>query len=253
MAKTCLICGKTMGAFSAQVFIADGFICSDCWTKAGMNCSLNDTAAGRNYDSNNIKKMIAYREKNQTLIEKFEPTSRVGQFFFDDRTQTFIINKRNGQKELYAYNQVVDYELLEDGETVTKGGLGRAVAGGLMFGGAGAIVGGITGHKKSKSICKSLKIKITLRNSPKQTEYIDFITSETKTSSFIYKTAYKSAQDVLSALQLVIDKANTDAAEEPAPTELSAADEILKYKRLLDEGIITEDEFNAKKTQLLNL
>ena len=57
----------------------------------------------------------------------------------------------------------------------------------------------------------------------------------------------------MSALQLVIDKANTDVAEEPAPNELSAADEILKYKRLLDEGIITEDEFNAKKTQLLNL
>ena len=33
----------------------------------------------------------------------------------------------------------------------------------------------------------------------------------------------------------------------------SAADEIVKYKKLFDDGIITEDEFNAKKKQLLGL
>lgn len=34
---------------------------------------------------------------------------------------------------------------------------------------------------------------------------------------------------------------------------ISAADEILKYKNLLDCGAITEEEFEAKKKQLLNL
>ncbi len=33
----------------------------------------------------------------------------------------------------------------------------------------------------------------------------------------------------------------------------SGADEILKYKSLLDSGIITQDEFNAKKKQILGL
>lgn len=36
-------------------------------------------------------------------------------------------------------------------------------------------------------------------------------------------------------------------------TELGVADEIKKYKELLDEGIITIEEFDAKKKQLLNL
>ena len=31
----------------------------------------------------------------------------------------------------------------------------------------------------------------------------------------------------------------------------SSADEILKYKKLCDEGIITEEEFNMKKKQLM--
>jgi len=33
----------------------------------------------------------------------------------------------------------------------------------------------------------------------------------------------------------------------------SQADEILKFKNLMDQGIITEEEFQAKKKQLLNL
>ena len=35
--------------------------------------------------------------------------------------------------------------------------------------------------------------------------------------------------------------------------EASAADEIAKFKKLLDDGIITEEEFSAKKRQLLNI
>lgn len=33
----------------------------------------------------------------------------------------------------------------------------------------------------------------------------------------------------------------------------SSADEILKYKELLDSGVITQEEFDAKKKQLLGL
>ena len=35
--------------------------------------------------------------------------------------------------------------------------------------------------------------------------------------------------------------------------EVSAADEIKKFKALLDDGIITKEEFNAKKKELLGL
>jgi len=33
----------------------------------------------------------------------------------------------------------------------------------------------------------------------------------------------------------------------------SSADEIMKYKKLLDDGIITADEFEKKKRQFLDL
>ena len=39
----------------------------------------------------------------------------------------------------------------------------------------------------------------------------------------------------------------------PANTSRDAADELKKYKELMDQGVITEAEFQAKKEQLLKL
>lgn len=46
------------------------------------------------------------------------------------------------------------------------------------------------------------------------------------------------------------DKNHTKTAQTPSVE--SVADEIIKYKQLLDEGIITEEEFSAKKMGLLS-
>lgn len=47
--------------------------------------------------------------------------------------------------------------------------------------------------------------------------------------------------------------AKKQAAEKASAAKASPADEIAKYKKLLDDGAITKDEFAAKKKQLLGL
>ncbi len=44
-----------------------------------------------------------------------------------------------------------------------------------------------------------------------------------------------------------------EKAQETKATSLSSADEIKKFKELLDSGVITQEEFDAKKKQLLGL
>lgn len=44
-----------------------------------------------------------------------------------------------------------------------------------------------------------------------------------------------------------------DRPETTLPMQQSGADEILKYKQLMDQGIITHDEYEAKKRQLLGI
>lgn len=57
-------------------------------------------------------------------------------------------------------------------------------------------------------------------------------------------------------LKLVIPEKDSLAISNNEPKNdiiLTASDEILKYKQMLDEGIITEDEFKAMKKKLLGL
>jgi hypothetical protein len=47
--------------------------------------------------------------------------------------------------------------------------------------------------------------------------------------------------------------ANTKGSSQAQSQPYSPADEILKYKNLLDQGIITKEEFDIKKKKLLGL
>lgn len=143
------------------------------------------------------------------------------------------------------------FEVVENGETVTSGGLGRAAVGALAFGGAGAIVGAITGKKKTKSIIENLKIKINMNDLDAPVLYINLITTKTKTSSLTYKMGIKQADSIVSSLDVLVKQYQNIAPAEPVVS--SATDEIRKFKALLDDGIINQDEFDAKKAELLNL
>lgn len=53
----------------------------------------------------------------------------------------------------------------------------------------------------------------------------------------------------------LIDEAlrSVKSAHSSVPAQLSTADEIAKFKQLLDDGAITQQEYEAKKKQLLGL
>lgn len=240
--KSCVVCYKDLGFFSMKTSLSDGMVCKHCLLEAGMVALNNPTS----YSANSMKLLVNRRKQ---LVESFKSTKNVGKYIFvDENSKTFKIGN-----DLFEYSNLLSFELLEDGESISKGGLGRAVAGGLLFGGLGAIVGGVTGGKKTKGVCTSLKICLTLKNSHKDTVYINFITTETKTKGTIYKLSQTLAQECLATLQIIADINNTDRASIENKTSLSVADEIFKLKQLIDLEIITEDEFEAKKKQLLGL
>ncbi|ETT38026.1 bacteriochlorophyll 4-vinyl reductase [Paenibacillus amylolyticus] len=63
----------------------------------------------------------------------------------------------------------------------------------------------------------------------------------------------KEVIDIGSGEEMEWDELISASREEPAKKVESAADEILKYKNLLDLGIITDEEFKKKKEELLNI
>lgn len=102
-----------------------------------------------------------------------------------------------------------------------------------------------------------MKIKITLNDINEPFVFINILTIEEKKGSMLYNMAFRSAQEILSILEIITKEVENDQVTSNSnvetKTETSSADEILKFKELMDQGIITEEEFNQKKKQLLNL
>lgn len=64
----------------------------------------------------------------------------------------------------------------------------------------------------------------------------------------------KEAKETVDFLNKKIREAKTGAhTAQTVIQQNSAADELKKFKELLDSGIITQEEFDAKKKQLLGL
>ncbi|MEG1594040.1 MAG: SHOCT domain-containing protein, partial [Oscillibacter sp.] len=158
------------------------------------------------------------------------------------------LDKKNPQ--LFSFANLIDYELVEDGVSVTKGGFGSAVVGGLAFGGVGAIVGGGLG-KKQKDIVTSMVVAISVRDDFVSRLEISLIGSETKKGGLIYTGMKDIGNHIVSLLDVVFNASQLPAAA-AAPAG-GSADELLKYKQLLDMNAITQAEYDAKKAQLLGL
>ncbi len=245
--EKCSICDKE----TTRKQLSDGHICGKCLDLCGNR--INKGKDLKIYSISEIKEAIEKIKEDELEIQNFKATQKVGKFIeFDDNKCKFLIPKKMFSKALiYDYSEIISFELAEDGDVVTKGGLGRALVGGALFGGVGAIVGGVTGGKTAKKVIKNMSVKITVDRKSNPVIEIVLLNMETKTDSFIYKGLKKQGDEIVAILKRITnDKA---PKEEVVTNNTSPADEILKYKNLLDQGIITQEEFDKKKKQILDL
>lgn len=112
-------------------------------------------------------------------------------------------SKKVGSNEWHEFSDLLSYELIEDDAVVTSGGVGQALIGGALFGGHGAIAGGITGKRVQKKRVESLYIKATLNSFKNPCILIPIITKSTKTNSKEYRTAFENAHEILSILDVI--------------------------------------------------
>ena len=89
---------------------------------------------------------------------------------------------------------------------------------------------------------------------------VTYINKSTKTSSNDYRKAMSQAQETMSALNLILKRreaaeqevaANAEAAAAQRAADTNDLDQLLKLKQLLDCGVLTQEEFDAKKAQIL--
>lgn len=77
-----------------------------------------------------------------------------------------------------------------------------------------------------------------------------------KIVGYLAETAWSDLYFTVNAVSEVTPKDSKNGNSEITPKKVSTAadaDELLKWKKLLDSGAITQEEYNAKKKQLLGL
>jgi len=229
MAAICPVCGNIM---KFKVKAADGKICAAC---SNLTSNYKIETIGR------LKQFWLENQKRQKVFKTTHIVQNINSMkdnvFIDNKNQLFFIgNQKTQSPKFYYFKEVSNYTIETVGEklvTKSKGGVGRAFVGNALFGGVGAVVGATTSKKETEVVGGQtiLKIKISHR------------------LGAIIKDVWQPTPKLSDFLDTCI-KMNKSDADNPS---ISAADELLKFKNLLDNGVITQEEFDTKKKQLLNL
>ena len=177
----------------------------------------------------------------------------------DVNKKVFISNTSSNFSEI-PFSAIIGCEILTDSEVT--GGVGRAIAGGILAGGVGAIVGATTAKKK----IKSYKVVIYTSSIKHSSYTIDLIDTEMKTSHVDYQNAVKFAADINASIKAIIEQNNRATLNRTTQDQISqngnirsiasgSHDDKVKllkeYKELLDSGVLTQEEFERQKKDLL--
>lgn len=95
----------------------------------------------------------------------------------------------------------------------------------------------------------NLQIKLNMNNFDNPCVYVNYITRKIKSDSQMAKDLIKMCDEDLAKLEIILKK------DKPVEKKVSndPIEEVKKLKGLLDMGILSQEEFDKKKKELLNL
>ena len=328
----CDICGRSVHGWTDDITeIADGKICLQCLHKMGTGGIYNSKEMTLEY----VREKIAFSEtftQKTPDVDVSDWRHRIFLYEKDRMARVFLgideplIKRKFARYYNFAYSDLVDYWVfvVQDPKQKTKRtGMGRALVGGALFGGTGAIAGAMTGQSTTTMAQNVTEVQVNmavqtadrgaftlqisigfretlahlegcvmepedvaiaestarrciealrhiLPNPPSKQKIIELgmwpdesaptaaaptqaaAPESAPTAAPTQAATTESTPATAPAQTVAPEPTPTAPAQAPASTQ-AAAEEILTYKRLLDAGAITQEEYDAKKKQLLGL
>ena len=182
---------------------------------------------------------------------------------FDNTNRNILIAefyKKNITHRIIPYKDIVGVEILQDDVVISKKStsrtIGGALVGGVLFGGAGAVVGGLSGDAELSKEVKSMKLKILVNDLDAPvitTTWGKNLKADVFNESYINSLLDKPhrIKDTITVIINLIDKEEGADVSSTNNNVVSVADEISKLSKLKNEGIITEKEFTVQKDNIL--
>jgi len=159
---------------------------------------------------------------------------RMKLIIIDNQERLFVLNKG----EILKCELRTNSKTISIGQTTKKGAISRALVGGVIAGGAGAIVGGMSSKEQHKTTTRKVS-----------SYFVDFYTSN---PDLPFVTLKGWEGDLRKWYGYILPFIDIDKKE--SQIEISSiADELIKLKRLLDSKVITQTEFDNEKNRLLKI
>lgn len=204
-----------------------------------------------------------YEIKNFTITNSVYDESAI--LVIDDNRQKLVLLSLTETKPICKeanYEDLLSVSLETDGQTISEKSTMRTVAGaavgGALFGGAGAVVGGLSGNTSSVKAIGKIVVKFVFRDieNPNYELVLLNVVSPIKPTDLDYnrvKKALALGNKIKDVCAVIIDKVDSTKKEQPQISNLSVADELKKFADLLKEGLISQQEYEEQKKKLLNL
>lgn len=181
----------------------------------------------------------------------------VGKFLIDNTNKKFIYKKDKVYSKIFNFSDLISYEVYENGKSQVQGRAGAALIGGAFFGLAGLVVGSSMSRNISEK-CNQLKLIIRLNDfeCPQIViTYVDY--AELDKLGADYRYMKKDMQTLCSMLEFMLNektlKQSFTVKQEELHEQKSSKEQLQELKELLDEGLITQEDFEQKKKQILGL
>lgn len=229
--------------------------------------------------SDNAKKKTA-AEKSKAMTEaakeNFNVTAEVEGFLsnfkliVDDKAKEVIIMRSATDFQKIPFADIMGVEVIEDGTVLHSKSMmrtvGGAIVGNVVAGGAGMIVGGLSGNTKENKKVSKVHVKIKLRSLTEPSITLLCYNAcevtgqkEIKTTDLAYGPDYRkgleTANRIAELLGVIIDandRAEIQTRTPVANASTSVVDQLQKLVEMKEQGLITDEEFAALKSKLIN-
>ena len=204
---------------------------------------------------------IEFIEKNKMQSSQNVSLSNIVRIDIDTkRKELGAYSYYEDESIILKFNEILDFEIFENGNSVVSSRTGSAVAGGLIFGGLGAVAGA-SGSRAITENISTLKLKIYTNDIKNSVVTLDFLEKSISKSSSKYEEIKDIINKMISLLKIAKEDNRQIERKEDKKVIIGNVDNIKsesnvsslkELAELKEKGIITEAEFEASKKRILS-
>jgi len=156
---------------------------------------------------------------NLNVTMKYTEELSKNTIIYSEKDQCFyILTKKNGyfDKKVINFRDILQVEIIEDSESVTQTArasqLAGTLIGGLALGGAGAVIGGLSGKKNHHNEVNNIELQFVVNdaNNPiRKYKFYHFLKA-VKTNEDKYKNSYQTVYEWFKLVEVLIHQADKD-------------------------------------------